>query len=64
MKCEISQSPMISYRSPLFIATAMNDKIKKKIGLISVTVRYTHNFCGMFFPWFSQMIDQLQKFNA
>ena len=25
IKCEILQSPMISYRSLLFIATAMND---------------------------------------
>ena len=27
MKCEILQSPMILYRSLLFIATAMNDSI-------------------------------------
>ena len=27
IKCEILQSPMISYRSLLFIVTTMNDKI-------------------------------------
>ena len=34
MKCEISQSPMISYRSLLFIATTINDDYCQPLILI------------------------------
>ena len=50
MKCEISQSPMISYQSLLFIATTMNDTV-------TVSLKNTSPFLKLK-PSYSYMVYQ------